>query len=45
MYAFPRIFLSESAIKDAKEKNYDPDTFYCMTALEKTGIVLVPGIS
>ncbi len=43
MYAFSRIFLTESAIKAAKEKNLAPDMMYCLEALEETGLVLVPG--
>jgi len=43
MYAFPRIFLTESAIKAAKEKGMAPDMMYCIEALEATGLVLVPG--
>lgn len=43
MYAFPRIHLSQSAIDAAAAKGYEPDQFYCLLALEKLGIVLVPG--
>jgi alanine transaminase len=43
MYAFPRVFLTESAIKAAKDKGMAPDAMYCKEALEETGIVVVPG--
>ena len=43
MYAFPSIFLTESAIKAAKEKNMEPDVLYCLELLQETGIVVVPG--
>jgi len=43
MYAFPRIFLTESAIKAAKAKGMTPDAMYCMETLEQTGLILVAG--
>ena len=43
MYAFPRIFLSDKAIKEATKRKMAPDLFYCLSLLENTGIVLVPG--
>jgi len=43
MYAFPRIFLTDSAIKAAKEKGLAPDVMYCVEALEATGLVMVAG--
>ena len=43
MYAFVRVFLTESAIKAAKEKSLAPDVMYCVEALEETGLVMVPG--
>ncbi len=43
MYAFPRIHLTESAIKAAKAKGMTPDSLYCMEALEETGLILVAG--
>lgn len=43
MFAFPRISLTESAIKAAHEKGFEPDAFYCLEAMEETGLVLVPG--
>lgn len=43
LYAYPRIFLPEKAIKAAKEKGLAPDALYCVEALEECGLVLVPG--
>ena len=43
MYAFPRIHLSEAAIKAAAAKGMAPDAMYCMEALEQTGLILVAG--
>jgi len=43
MYAFPRVKLPDKAIEEARKANMSPDLFYTMSALEKTGIVLVPG--
>jgi alanine transaminase len=43
MYAFPRIFLPDKAIQEAKAKNMAPDAFYCFQLLEETGICVVPG--
>ena len=45
MYAFPKISLSKTFIDKSKDIfNYkNPDEFYCMQLLEKTGIVSVPG--
>ncbi|CAF5030963.1 unnamed protein product, partial [Rotaria sp. Silwood1] len=43
MYAFPRIAIPTRAIEYAKSKNMDPDTFYCLQLVEKTGICVVPG--
>lgn len=43
MYAFPRIFLPEKAIKAAEAEGKAPDFFYCSQLLEKTGICVVPG--
>ena len=43
MYAFPKIDMSEKVIKEAKNKNIQPDLYYCLELLEKTGIILVPG--
>lgn len=43
MYAFPRIHLSESAVKAAKAQGLAPDFFYCMQLVNETGIMTVPG--
>jgi len=43
MYSFARVFLTKSAIDAARAKNLAPDMFYCLEALENTGLVLVPG--
>jgi alanine transaminase len=43
MYAFPRIYLPEKAIKAAKAAGQTPDSFYCLSLLEETGICTVPG--
>lgn len=43
MYAFPRIYLPEKAIAEAKAKNMKPDAMYCFRLLEETGICVVPG--
>ena len=43
MYAFPRIFLTESCIAEAKKRGMEADLFYCMECLENTGIIIVPG--
>jgi alanine transaminase len=39
MYLFPRVFLSEKAIRAAEAKGLAPDTFYCLELLEDTGLV------
>ncbi|KAK2822559.1 hypothetical protein Q5P01_022624 [Channa striata] len=43
MYSFPRIIIPEKAVKEAMDKDQQPDMFYCMKMLEETGICLVPG--
>lgn len=43
MYAFPRIYLPEKAIKAAEAAGQTPDSFYCFALLEETGICAVPG--
>uniref|UniRef100_A0A0B7BIW0 alanine transaminase n=1 Tax=Arion vulgaris TaxID=1028688 RepID=A0A0B7BIW0_9EUPU len=43
MYAFPRIYLPEKAIKAAEATEQTPDSFYCFALLEETGICTVPG--
>lgn len=43
MYAFPQIRMSERAVQAAKAAGMAPDTFYCVSLLERTGICVVPG--
>lgn len=43
MYAFPRIKFSQKVLDAAKKRNMEPDMFYCLSVLENTGIVMVPG--
>merc|ERR1712113_866515 len=43
MYAFPQVRLPVGAIKTAEDQGMPPDEFYCMQALEQTGLVVVPG--
>lgn len=43
MYAFPRIHLSQSAIKAARDMGVQPDFFYCLNLVNETGIMTVPG--
>lgn len=43
MYAFPRIELPKKAIQAAREKNQEPDFFYCLQFLEEKGVCVVPG--
>jgi len=43
LYLFPKITLSEKAIEEAKKKGMEPDAYYAMGLLEKTGICVVPG--
>ncbi|XP_047656302.1 alanine aminotransferase 1 isoform X2 [Tachysurus fulvidraco] len=37
-FAFPRLHLSQSAIKHAKEKQLEPDLLYCLHLLEDEGL-------
>lgn len=43
LYAFPRIRLPDSAVKEAEERDMTPDLFYCLELLHATGICAVPG--
>jgi len=43
LYAFPKITLPDGFIAAAKAAKMQPDTFFCMNLLEKTGIVTVSG--
>lgn len=42
MYAFPSIEIPEKAIEVAKTSGKTPDTLYCLSLLEQTGICVVP---
>ncbi|EIW79865.1 transaminase [Coniophora puteana RWD-64-598 SS2] len=43
LYLFPRISLSDSAIKAAEAKGKAPDALYALELLDATGICVVPG--
>ena len=43
MYAFPQLMFPPNLIKAAREQNVEPDFFYAMNLLEKTGICVIPG--
>eukprot|EP00928_Gymnodinium_smaydae_P086866 TRINITY_DN71278_c0_g1_i1.p1 TRINITY_DN71278_c0_g1~~TRINITY_DN71278_c0_g1_i1.p1 ORF type:complete len:505 (-),score=136.72 TRINITY_DN71278_c0_g1_i1:417-1931(-) len=43
MYAFPQVKLPAAAIAAAEAQGVPPDEFYCLRALEATGLVVVPG--
>jgi aspartate/methionine/tyrosine aminotransferase len=43
MYAFPRVHLSDSAVKAAKAMGVAPDFMYCHDLVNETGIMTVPG--
>lgn len=43
LYAFAKVDLPKKFIQEAKEKNMEPDFYYCLQVLENTGSVLVPG--
>lgn len=43
LYVFPQIRLPAAAIEAAKAAGKAPDTFYCLSLLEATGVVVVPG--
>lgn len=42
MYAFPSIKMPTGALKAAEAQGVSPDTLYCVSLLEKTGICVVP---
>jgi alanine transaminase len=42
MYSFPSVQLPEGAIQAAKDECVSPDTLYCISLLEATGICVVP---
>jgi alanine transaminase len=43
LYVFPRVRLPEAAVAAAKAAGKAPDTFYCLSLLDATGVVVVPG--
>jgi len=43
MYAFPQIRLPPKAVAAAKAISHKPDDFYCISMLDATGVVVVPG--
>ena len=43
MYGFPDVKLSQKVINAASEKGVAPDLYYCLQALEETGVIVVPG--
>ena len=43
MYLFPTINLPKKAIKAAEDAGKNPDEFYCLRLLDRTGICVVPG--
>eukprot|EP00921_Rhytidocystis_pertsovi_P025070 GHVQ01040447.1.p1 GENE.GHVQ01040447.1~~GHVQ01040447.1.p1 ORF type:complete len:116 (+),score=13.19 GHVQ01040447.1:218-565(+) len=43
MYAFPSIELPQGAVARARTECVEPDLFYCLEMLNKTGVVTVPG--
>jgi len=42
MYAFPSIVIPKKAIEEAKRDGKTPDTLYCLSLLEETGICVIP---
>lgn len=42
LYCFPSVNLPAGALKAAAEQGVSPDTLYCVSLLEKTGICVVP---
>lgn len=43
LYAFPRVTLPPRACEAARAEGLEPDAFYCVRLLDRTGIVVVPG--
>ncbi|KAJ7172976.1 alanine aminotransferase [Mycena crocata] len=43
LYLFPKIELSEKAVKAARDAGKEPDAFYALALLDETGICVVPG--
>lgn len=42
-YAFPRLHLPQKFIDEASSKGMPADDYYCLKALQETGVVLSPG--
>jgi aspartate/methionine/tyrosine aminotransferase len=42
MYCFPRIVMPPGALEEAERRGTDPDTFYAVSLLHRTGICVVP---
>ena len=43
LYVFPRVHMTESAVKAARSVGAEPDSFYCVEMLNATGLMVVPG--
>lgn len=43
LYLYPQIRLSKKAIEAAKSRGKEPDAFYALELLDRTGICVVPG--
>ncbi|KAG8198294.1 hypothetical protein JTE90_021548 [Oedothorax gibbosus] len=43
MYVYPRIHLSQKALKEAEARNQTPDELYAMEMLESSGVCVIPG--
>ncbi len=43
MYLFPRVHLSDKAVKEAQEHHMAGDAYYALKLLEATGLCVVPG--
>lgn len=43
MYSFPKITIPKKAIEHAKSLKIEPDMFFCVELLEKTGVCVLPG--
>ena len=43
MYLFPKVQLSQKAIEAARAAGKEPDVFYALALLDRTGVCVVPG--
>lgn len=43
MYGFPDITLSQRVINTANDLGIAPDLYYCLQALDESGVMVVPG--